>query len=281
MIIDHSNLYAFFVITEAAMNRTGQQIKKPTSTTVVTTQSTENKKPSDETDENNSTNLTSTTTGTNNNNNQKDEDDIYEFKGTPKDSSSSGDDKSDAGKVSDKSSDEKSNTENEPNAQTQGNTLQQKRTFTDVDGNDETNTTTESEETKRKKRKEGEVPQKDPPVKSSTGIRIPIRQEKGTKVPGPASKTIGVGAKNTSSTSDNKKSPCPSPKPQTNKSTDSDAEAEETKATNDGPKVPPLKIVIPQQNTSGDQDTGNLRNGKNASARNHPALPYVVASSNR
>ncbi|XP_058121145.1 uncharacterized transmembrane protein DDB_G0289901-like isoform X2 [Anopheles coustani] len=48
-----------------------------------------------------------------------------------------------------------------------------------------------------------------------------------------------------------------------------------------GPKVPPLKIVIPQQNAGGDAETGGItRTGKNASTRNHAALPYVVASSN-
>lgn len=46
-----------------------------------------------------------------------------------------------------------------------------------------------------------------------------------------------------------------------------------------GPKVPPLKIVIPQQSTSMEQEQGN-RSGKNGTARHHQALPYVVASSN-
>jgi hypothetical protein len=46
-----------------------------------------------------------------------------------------------------------------------------------------------------------------------------------------------------------------------------------------GPKVPPLKIVIPQQSASMEQEQGN-RNGKNGTTRHHQALPYVVASSN-
>nr|CAD7458606.1 unnamed protein product [Timema tahoe] len=46
-----------------------------------------------------------------------------------------------------------------------------------------------------------------------------------------------------------------------------------------GPKVPPLKIVIPQQSTALEQEQGN-RNGKNGASRHHQALPYVVASSN-
>ncbi|XP_051174316.1 uncharacterized transmembrane protein DDB_G0289901 isoform X3 [Leptopilina boulardi] len=47
--------------------------------------------------------------------------------------------------------------------------------------------------------------------------------------------------------------------------------------SNSAPKVPPLKIVIPQSTTS-EQEQGN-RNGKNTSNRSHQ-LPYVVASSN-
>ncbi|XP_021932382.1 flocculation protein FLO11-like isoform X2 [Zootermopsis nevadensis] len=46
-----------------------------------------------------------------------------------------------------------------------------------------------------------------------------------------------------------------------------------------GPKVPPLKIVIPQQSASMEQEQGN-RNGKNGTTRHHQALPYVVPSSN-
>lgn len=43
-----------------------------------------------------------------------------------------------------------------------------------------------------------------------------------------------------------------------------------------GPKVPPLKIVIPQQSATLEQEQGN-RTGKNG--KTHQALPYVVASS--
>jgi hypothetical protein len=41
-----------------------------------------------------------------------------------------------------------------------------------------------------------------------------------------------------------------------------------------GPKVPPLKIVIPGASLE-EQGT---RNGKNGAARHHQALPYVVSS---
>lgn len=43
--------------------------------------------------------------------------------------------------------------------------------------------------------------------------------------------------------------------------------------------MPPLKIVIPQT-TNNEQESGQTRNGKSNSQRSHPALPYVVASSN-
>ncbi|KAL7732108.1 hypothetical protein ACLKA6_010239 [Drosophila palustris] len=46
---------------------------------------------------------------------------------------------------------------------------------------------------------------------------------------------------------------------------------------NGGLKVPPLKIVIPQQNCSIDTDGNVLRTGKVAASRN-AALPYVVSS---
>lgn len=95
---------------------------------------------------------------------------------------------------------------------------------------------------------------------------------------GPASKTNIVG-KNII----DRKSPSASPKPVA-KTADSDAETDDSLKSDNlsstGPKVPPLKIVIPQQNhPAGDQEVGS-RNGKSASARSHTALPYVVASSN-
>jgi len=60
---------------------------------------------------------------------------------------------------------------------------------------------------------------------------------------------------------------------------ESDSEDDRSKCSdsNSAPKVPPLKIVIPQSTVS-EQEQGN-RNGKNITNRNHQ-LPYVVASSN-
>lgn len=151
-----------------------------------------------------------------------------------------------------------------------------KRVYSDVETNDEG--TSADDETKRKKRKDSEQTVKEV-GKGSVGSRnTPQRQEKGIKAAGggPA-KSVSL---NKVTTSLERKSPCPSPKP-VSKATDSDAEAEDKNGDNfgsSGPKVPPLKIVIPQQGISGDQETGS-RNGKNASTRNHAALPYVVASS--
>jgi len=58
---------------------------------------------------------------------------------------------------------------------------------------------------------------------------------------------------------------------------ESDSEDDRSKCSDSAPKVPPLKIVIPQSTVS-EQEQGN-RNGKNITNRNHQ-LPYVVASSN-
>lgn len=106
--------------------------------------------------------------------------------------------------------------------------------------------------------------------------------------------TSGKGSQNTSSINADRKSPstssmASSPKPlNTSNSTnvktsipalESDGEEDRSKCSdsNIAPKVPPLKIVIPQS-TASEQEQGN-RNGKNIANRSHQ-LPYVVASSN-
>lgn len=190
----------------------------------------------------------------------KDDDDVYEFKTTPKDSSSSsGDDKSDGGKGSDKSSDEKSDDQGT------------KRSYSDVEGDGD-------EDVKRKKRKDaGEAAAKDS-AKGSTSRTSSQRQDKAAKAPSTAAKSSSLTNKNVAAL--DRKSPCVSPKPNSTKA-DSDAETDDKNSGDGfnavGPKVPPLKIVIPQTTTA-DQEAGT-RNGKNISTRNHVALPYVVASS--
>lgn len=190
------------------------------------------------------------------------EDDVYEFKTTPKDSSSSsGDDKSDNGKSSDK--DEK------------GEESVAKRPYSDAEGDND-------EDPKRKKRKEvgSESSNKDVNKPSTSGRTSLQRQEKGAKTASTSMKNPAFTNKAVATL--DRKSPSGSPKPATSKSTDSDAEADDKASVDSfggaGPKVPPLKIVIPQQNANADQETGN-RNGKNTSARSHAALPYVVPSS--
>lgn len=191
----------------------------------------------------------------------KEEDDVYEFKTTPKDSSSSsGDDKSDGGKGSDKSSDEKSDEQGT------------KRSYSDIEGEAD-------DEVKRKKRNTEGSTSKDL-TKSSTNRPLSQRQEKNSKFHGAAAKSSNLTSKNVSTL--DRKSPCASPKPMSTK-TDSDVEMDDKNMGGDsfnaaGPKVPPLKIVIPQQTSNPDQEMGT-RNGKNILTRNNAALPYVVASS--
>ncbi|EAT32803.1 AAEL014962-PA, partial [Aedes aegypti] len=151
-----------------------------------------------------------------------------------------------------------------------------KRPFSEVnDTADDSTGASNDDDNKRKKRKDSDTTNKET-TKSNLGL-------------------AGKSALD-------RKSPCASPKPASNASSsastnkasssttnDSDAEGDDAGSkgndsnfnTGGGPKVPPLKIVIPQQSSGGDTETGgSSRNGKNASARNHPALPYVVASSN-
>lgn len=148
----------------------------------------------------------------------------------------------------------------------------QKRSYSDieVDGDDEV---------KRKKRKDGEAAGKEA-NKSAPNRPQSQRQEKNSKFHGAAAKNSNLANKNVATV--DRKSPCASPKPVATKA-DSDVEMDDKSLGGDsfnaaGPKVPPLKIVIPQQTTSQDPDLGT-RNGKNISTRNSAALPYVVASS--
>lgn len=78
---------------------------------------------------------------------------------------------------------------------------------------------------------------------------------------------------NTPTSASNSKTSTPAPP-------ESDGEDDRSKSSDSGsaPKVPPLKIVIPQSTTS-EQEQGGNRNGKNPLNRGHQ-LPYVVASSN-
>ncbi|XP_076749349.1 uncharacterized protein LOC143422521 isoform X1 [Xylocopa sonorina] len=158
----------------------------------------------------------------------------------------------------------------------------------------------QDDENRRKKRKDSE------PVKENLKGNVTGRQSTGRNAANTGEKctksgkqgsgtTSGKSNQNTTSISADRKSPsasmASSPKPSnpsssaTNSKTttpappESDGEDDRSKGSdsNSAPKVPPLKIVIPQSTTS-EQEQGN-RNGKSTSNRSHQ-LPYVVASSN-
>ncbi|CAD1473880.1 unnamed protein product, partial [Heterotrigona itama] len=163
------------------------------------------------------------------------------------------------------------------------------------------NTEEQDEENRRKKRKDSE-PVKENLKGTTTGRQSTGRNSTNTGEKCTKSGKQGSGAtsnknnQNTTSISTDRKSPsassmASSPKPSnpsgstTNSKTttpappESDGEDDRSKGSdsNSAPKVPPLKIVIPQSTTS-EQEQGN-RNGKSTSNRSHQ-LPYVVASSN-
>jgi hypothetical protein len=108
---------------------------------------------------------------------------------------------------------------------------QQKRGLADETSDD--STTQNDEEIKRKRRKENEDPFKD-------------IQEGSTKQGINSGKASELSSKIASHTAIDKKSPCASPRPP---KIDVDSAADDSKNSDDtSPKVPPLKIVIPQQN---------------------------------
>ncbi|XP_069692549.1 ankyrin repeat domain-containing protein 11 isoform X2 [Periplaneta americana] len=187
-----------------------------------------------------------------------------------------------------------------------------KRNFAEVgEGADEGD-----EENKRKKRKDSDSSKENARNGGGTSGRFGGGRngasEKCTKVTGNQKNGGGAAAKNAANGSDRRSpssgtgsnspklasataSTCSGGGSAGGKGTESDGEGEESRggkgggsgpeppgpnpaAWTGGPKVPPLKIVIPQQSASLEQEQGN-RNGKNGAARHHQALPYVVASS--
>ncbi|RZC40936.1 ankyrin repeat domain-containing protein 11 [Asbolus verrucosus] len=138
-----------------------------------------------------------------------------------------------------------------------------KRNFSEITDQNEDNVN--DEESRRKKRKE---------ENSKDGKAPTQRNANQNKGQGGKQGVAGQNKQNLANLTKGgeKKSPCSSPKPASN----SDAEVEDGKSDL---KVPPLKIVIPQSANS-EQESGTSRNGKSSSQRAHPALPYVVASSN-
>ncbi|XP_012281768.1 mucin-19 isoform X2 [Orussus abietinus] len=159
----------------------------------------------------------------------------------------------------------------------------------------------QDEENRRKKRKDSEGTKEGP--KGAAGRQTTGRSgagagEKCTKsgkqgsgaVSGKSGQSQGISStdrKSPSSSAACGSSPKPvNPSGSTNSKTatpgppESDGEDDRSKSSSDSssaPKVPPLKIVIPQSTVS-EQEQG-CRNGKSTSNRGHQ-LPYVVASSN-
>lgn len=236
--------------------------------------------------------------------------DVYEFVSTPKHSSCSSGDENPV-KSFDKCSDnDKSETDSDTlmtssNAVTLLNVQQQKRALGDQQDRSEDNLSPADDDSKRKKRKDSEFP----PLSSAASTSSTISKEGksslpsgtnrvtsrvGQKPPGPASKTMGLIGKGSD------KSPCESPKMSSTKSPADTSEVDNedvTKSSADSnPKVPPLKIVIPQTqqtqtaaqsqsqvNSSEAQDqqkTSSSKAPRNISSSTS-ALPYVLnASSN-
>ncbi|XP_063701418.1 ankyrin repeat domain-containing protein 12 isoform X2 [Culicoides brevitarsis] len=273
---------------ETAMNRCGQQLKKVAAATSNsdTTKKSSNTSASVSDATENNVNII----GINNtfaNTAAKEDNDVYEFD-TTKDLINQNQDENIEEKSEhliaafNKISDDQKHIENETagtmtNANSNPDSCS-KRTYIEIEGNEDQLSLNESDDIKKKRRKEIESCGNNKEILGTSAkvgctVRVPVKQEKVGKTPGPACKTIHSSGK-TTITNDVKKSPCSSPKlTTTSKSSDSDNELEDG-SINDGPKVPPLKIVIPQH--AGDTgDLGNLRNGKNSSTRNHP---YVVAS---
>lgn len=189
--------------------------------------------------------------------------DVYEFVSTPKHSScSSGSGDENPSKNSDKSSDDKSGTDSDtPSANIQKRAGDQQDPAHD-------DSSAADEEAKKKKRKDSEVKEGS---KTATGTNR-VTSRVGQKPPGPASKTMNLVNKSSASNTVDRKSPCE----MTAKLPESDTENDDGK---EGPKVPPLKIVIPQGG-SDVQETQSITqrtSTKQAPSRNHP---YVVASSN-
>lgn len=138
-----------------------------------------------------------------------------------------------------------------------------KRHFSDIDEEE----CDEIDDTKKKKRKDMECT-KDT---KQNNPRLPNRVDKNFKQ-AINSKNITTAPNKTSFVSEKDESK--------NKFHDADLEDDDSKSDplcNGGLKVPPLKIVIPQQSCAIDTDGTGSRTGKINTSRN-AALPYVVSS---
>ncbi|KAF4521351.1 hypothetical protein B566_EDAN006942 [Ephemera danica] len=99
----------------------------------------------------------------------------------------------------------------------------------------------------------------------------------GSSVSGAASLGDRKSPSNSGSAGNSPKAPSFKPSSAQGDSESDGDDGKKDAVSGSGPKVPPLKIVIPQQSST-EQEQGT-RNGKNGNGR-HQALPYVVTSSN-
>ncbi|XP_037720471.1 ankyrin repeat domain-containing protein 11 [Drosophila subpulchrella] len=168
----------------------------------------------------------------------------------------------------DKSSAEESSNDGKNSDSNHQGTSAAKRCYSDIEEDYEES----GEDVKKKKRKDSEHG-KD--LKGAS-LKLSSRVEKGSKLA--ATKGSPSGNKSSASCSADKE------QAETSKNVDIENETEcsddyksNDSLYNGGLKVPPLKIVIPQQNCSIDTEGNVLRTGKVTASRN-AALPYVVSS---
>lgn len=219
--------------------------------------------------------------------------DVYEFKSSKEATPVRGNSTSpEVDKNNSDSKVEKSG-ENFPGAESESGAV--KRNISEVTENEEN-----EDDTKKKKRKESDGKDANNSKSAGAAGRLAAVRNAGNnaekpgkvgghvinKGSGAASKTVLSGSAGGSS--NDRKSPT-SPKgsaagsnPNAPASANPKPDSEEDKLSQDGekvdpgPKVPPLKIVIPQQ-SGAEPEQGN-RNGKSSASRHHQALPYVVSS---
>lgn len=223
-------------------------------------------------------------------------DDVYEFKSSKEATPVRGTSPSPepSAKMNDQSgSNDNKDREVKTEAQSEPSHVGAKRNATEMVDGDEGD-----DESKRKKRKESDSTAKDSarnstPGRTTNGRNGNANTEKNKPSAG-KSATNPAGKQNTnveknpelkSGTSSGSNSPKPSASSNTvsaasTKGPEGDPEdSQGSKGGSEtmGPKVPPLKIVIPQQSATMEPEPGT-RVGKNGTSRHHQALPYVVAS---
>ncbi|XP_017043102.1 ankyrin repeat domain-containing protein 12 [Drosophila ficusphila] len=167
----------------------------------------------------------------------------------------------------DKSSAEESSNDGKNSDSIHQGTSAAKRCYSDIEEDYEES----GEDVKKKKRKDSEHG-KD--LKGAS-LKLTSRVEKGSKLA--TAKGSPSGNKSSASSADKEQAEISKNVDIENETECSDDYKSNDSLYNGGLKVPPLKIVIPQQNCSIDTEGNVLRTGKVTASRN-AALPYVVSS---